>query len=125
MNIGRSDDEAILRELNDAYLHSDQNSDVARYDEFLAEDFTASLPDLVFRDRQEFLDLIAKPRPFQDLALLGVRVRILGDVALLHGRVSYTTTHDHAKREALYTDTYQRRDGRWLCVAGEVVAQGE
>jgi ketosteroid isomerase-like protein len=125
MNNGRSDDEAILRELNDAYLHSDQNGDVARYDEFLAEDFTASLPDLVFRNRQEFLDLIAKPRPFQDLALLSVRVRILGDVALLHGRVSYTITHDHTKREALYTDTYQRRDGRWLCVAGEVVAQGE
>ena len=38
MNNGRSDDESILRELNDAYLHSDQYSDVARYDEFLAED---------------------------------------------------------------------------------------
>jgi hypothetical protein len=39
--------------------------------------------------------------------------------------VSYTTTRDQARREALYTDTYQQRDGRWLCVAGEVVAQGE
>ena len=125
METDQRSDEAILRELNDAYIHSDQNSDVARYEEFLAEDFTASLPDLVFRDRQEFLDLIAKPRPFKDLTLLGVRVRILGDVALLQGRVSYTTTHDNQPREALYTDTYQRRDGRWLCVAGEVVAQGE
>jgi ketosteroid isomerase-like protein len=125
METDQRSDEAILRELNDAYIHSDQNSDVARYEEFLAEDFTASLPDLVFRNRQEFLDLIAKPRPFQDLTLLGVRVRILGDVALLQGRVSYTTTHDNRPREALYTDTYQRRDGRWLCVAGEVVAQGE
>ncbi len=98
---------------------------VARYEEFLAEDFTASLPDLVFRNRQEFLDLIAKPRPFKDLTLLGVQIRILGDVALLQGRVSYTTTHDNVPHEALYTDTYQRRDGRWLCVAGEVVAQGE
>ena len=53
VNVERTD-EAILRELNDAYIHSDQHSDVARY-----------------------------------------------------------------------TDTYQRRDGRWLCVAGEVVAQGE
>jgi hypothetical protein len=51
MNPGRSNDEAILRELNDAYLHSDQNGDMAH--------------------------------------------------------------------------TYQQRDGRWLCVAGEVVAQGE
>ncbi|HEY2241598.1 MAG TPA: nuclear transport factor 2 family protein [Streptosporangiaceae bacterium] len=125
METGQRRDEAILRDLNDAYIHSDQHRDVARYQEFLAGDFTASLPDLVFRNRQEFLDLIAQPRPFRDLTLLAVQVRLLGDVALLHGRVSYTTTHDNRRREALYTDTYQRRDGRWLCVAGEVVAQGE
>lgn len=120
-----STDEKILLGLNDDYIHSDQNSDVARYDEFLADDFTASLPDLVFRNRQEFLDLIAQPRPFTGLTLLNVKVRILGDVALLHGRVRYTTKHDGQEREALYTDTYQRRGHRWMCVAGEVVAQGE
>jgi len=57
-----STDDKILRQLSDDYIHSDQNSDVARYEEFLAEDFTATLPDLVFRNRQEFLDLIAQPR---------------------------------------------------------------
>jgi ketosteroid isomerase-like protein len=118
-------DEKILLGLNDDYIHSDQNSDVARYNEFLADDFTASLPDLVFRNRQEFLDLIAQPRPFTGLTLLNVKVRILGDVALLQGRVRYTTKHDGQEREALYTDTYQRRGHRWMCVAGEVVAQGE
>jgi hypothetical protein len=29
------------------------------------------------------------------------------------------------QHEALYTDTYQRRDGEWTCIAGEVVAKGE
>jgi ketosteroid isomerase-like protein len=104
---------------------TDQNSDVARYDEFLADDFTASLPDLVFRNRQEFLDLIAQPRPFTGLALLNVTVRIVGDVALLHGRVKYATNSDGQEREALYTDTYQRREQGWMCIAGEVVAKGE
>ena len=121
----QSTDEKILRQLNDDYIHCDQDGDVGRYEEFLAEDFTATLPDLVFRDRREFLDLIAQPRPFTDLTLRDVKVRILGDVALLHGRVSYTTRHDGAQREALYTGTYQRRDGRWVCIAGEVVAEGE
>ncbi|MGH3248997.1 MAG: nuclear transport factor 2 family protein [Trebonia sp.] len=118
-------DEKVLRQLNDDYIHSDQNGDVARYEEFLAEDFTATLPDLAFRNRSEFLDLIAQPRPFTDLTLRDVRVRILGDVALLHGRVTYTTKHDGEHREALYTDVYQRREGKWMCVAGEVVAKGE
>jgi hypothetical protein len=57
--------------------------------------------------------------------LLHVTVRILGDVALLHGRVRYTTTGDGQQREALYTDTYQRRERGWMCIAGEVVAKGE
>jgi ketosteroid isomerase-like protein len=122
---GQSTDEKILLRLNDDYIHSDQYGDVARYDEFLAEDFTATLPDLVFRNRKEFLGLVAQPRPFTGLTLLNVTVRILGDVALLHGRVRYTTTRDGVAREALYTDTYQRRDHRWMCVAGEVVARGD
>lgn len=94
-----------MRGLNDDYIHADQHGDVARY--------------------EEFLDLIARPRPFTSLTLQEVTVRIVGDVAPLHGRVTYTTTHDGEEREARYTDTYQRRDGRWLCIAGEVVARGE
>lgn len=120
-----SPDEQILRDLNDRYIDSDQNGDVATYETFLADDFTATLPDLVLRNRAEFLELIAQPRPFTGLTLEHVDVRILGDVALMQGRVTYVTTHDGVTREALYTDTYQRRDGRWLCVAGEVVARGE
>jgi hypothetical protein len=34
------------------------------------------------RQVKEFLDLIARPRPFAGLTLLGVTVRILGDLAL-------------------------------------------
>ena len=96
---GLGPDEKILLQLNDDYIHSDQHGDVARYEEFLAEDFTASLPDLVFRNRKEFLELIAQPRPFTGLTLLNVTVRVLGDVALVHGRVRYTTKHDGRERE--------------------------
>jgi uncharacterized NAD(P)/FAD-binding protein YdhS len=117
-------DEAVLLGLNDDYLRCDQHGDVDRYEQLLAPDFTAAGTDQVFRNRREFLDLIGQPRPFENLTLIDVHVRFLGDVALIHGRVSYTTTHDRSDREALYTDTYQRRDGRWLCVAGEVVVAG-
>ena len=123
--IATTADVDILRALNDSYIRSDQNSDVATYATFLADDFVANLPDLVKRNRAEFLELIAGPRPFTDLTLEGVQIRILGDVALLHGRVSYVTKHDGERREALYTDTYQRRDGRWLCIAADVIARGE
>ena len=57
----------ILTQLNEDYLASDQNGDVQRYGEMLAEDFTASLPDLLLRDKKQFLRLMAAPRPFTEL----------------------------------------------------------
>jgi hypothetical protein len=65
----------------------------------------------VTRSRAEFLDYIAQPRPFKDLAVHDVNIRILSDVALIHGRSTYTTLADGVDQEALYTDTYQKREG--------------
>ena len=56
-----------MTQLNEDYLASDQNGDVQRYGEMLAEDFTASLPDLLLRDKKQFLKLMAAPRPFIEL----------------------------------------------------------
>jgi ketosteroid isomerase-like protein len=113
----------ILTALNADYLASDQNGDVARYDEMLAEDFTATLPDLVFRDKKQFLEMMSQPRPFTELRAHDVNIRLLGDFALIHARITYKT-HDGVVRDGRYTDDYQRRDGKWTCVAANVVAAG-
>jgi Domain of unknown function (DUF4440) len=42
-----------------------------------------------------------------------VNIRILSDVALIHGRSTYTMLSDGVDQEALYTDTYQKREGTW------------
>ena len=118
-------DVATLEQLNADYIHSDQFNDVTRYEQMLAPDYMVQLPDLIVRDRNQFLEMIAQPRPFKNLTAHDVTVRILGDVALIHGRVTYTTLADGIDREALYTDTYQKRDGAWTCVAASVIARGE
>src|ERR1044071_1253067 len=118
-----ADDLAILEQLNLDYIHSDEASDAKRFSEFLAEDFIVQTPG-VTRNREEYLEYIAKPRPFKDLALLEARIRILGDVALIHGRAKYTLLADGVDQEALYTDTYQKREGTWVCVAACAIAPG-
>jgi len=119
-----TEDPAILEQLNQDFFHSDQFSDVKRFGEFLAEDFISQFPG-VTRNRAEFLDYIAKPRPFKDLAMHDVNIRILtSDVALIHGRATYTMLADGREQEALYTDTYQKRDGTWVCVAACAIAPG-
>lgn len=88
-----------------------------RFREFLAGDFLIQIEGTTLK-RDEYLEYIAKPRPFKDLAVHDVNIRILSDdIALIHARVTLTTLADGAARQALYTDTYQKRDGTWLCVA--------
>jgi hypothetical protein len=116
-------DLAILDQLNKDYIHSDQFNDVKRFSEFLAEDFIVQTPG-VTRNRAEFLEFIAKPRPFKDLAVHDVKIRILSDVALIHGRATYTMLADGVDQEALYTDTYQKREGTWVCVSACAIAPG-
>src|SRR5215813_6154874 len=116
-------DVAILDQLNKDYVHSDQFNDVKRFSELLAEDFIAQTPG-VTRNRAEFLQFIAKPRPFKDLAVHDVKIRILGDVALIHGRATYTILANGVDQEALYTDAYQKREGTWVCVSACAIAPG-
>jgi hypothetical protein len=118
-----AEDLAILEQLNLDFNRADQASDAKRFSEFLAEDFIVQTP-FVTRNREDYLDYIAKPRPFKDQTLLEAKIRILGDVALIHGRVKYTMLADGAVQEALYTDVYQKREGTWLCVAACAIAPG-
>ena len=111
-----AEDLAALEQLNLDYIHADQSNDVERFRELLGDDFIMQTEG-VTRDRAEYLEYIAKPRPFKNLEVHDVNVRILGDVALIHARSTLTTLDDGVKREALYTDTYQKRAGGWVCVA--------
>jgi ketosteroid isomerase-like protein len=106
----------ILTQLNADFLASAQNGDVRRYEQILAEDFMASLPDFLLRDKKQFLDMMAAPRPFTELKADEVRIRLLGDFAIIHAHMTLRTA-DGVQRQGRYTDDWQRRDRKWLCVA--------
>lgn len=112
-----AEDQAILRQLNLDFVHSDQNNDVERFRALLAEDFIIQIEGATL-NRDEYLEYIAIPRPFtKHLVVQDVNIRILSDVALIHARVTLTTLDDGMTKEALHTDTYQKRGGTWMCVA--------
>ena len=105
----------ILTQLNADFLASVENGDVRRFEQILAEDFTASLPDFLLRDKKQFLDMMAAPRPFAELKADEVKIRLLGDFAIIHAHMTFRTP-DGVRRQGRYTDDWQRRDGKWLCV---------
>jgi ketosteroid isomerase-like protein len=121
MNIdttAQSDLEALTA-LNRDYIKSVQNGDVRRFDEILAEDFLCSNPDGSLVDKEQFLAQTAQPVTISGLSVQEVRVRILGDVAIIHARTDYTTA-DGEQRNGRYTDVWARRDGKWLAVSAHV-----
>src|SRR3982074_150717 len=80
-----------LTSLNRDYVASVQNCDVKRFDEILSHDFYCSNPDKSLVDRAGFLKQTAIPVTIKDLVATDVKIRIIGDFAIIHGATSYTT----------------------------------
>jgi len=112
-------DVEILDKLNKAYVDSVQKSDVRWFDEHLSEDFLNSNPDGTIVDRAGFLAQIAKPVALKGLEPREVKIRLFGDFAIIHAKTVYRKPDGHTGA-GRYTDIWQRRDGRWLCVAAHV-----
>ncbi len=108
-----------LLDLNRDYIRSVQTSDARRFDEILADEFYCSNPDGSLIDRAAFLKQVAVPVQISNLAAHDVNVRLVGDVAIIHARTSYTMP-DGRPGAGRYTDVWARQHGRWLAVSAHV-----
>jgi ketosteroid isomerase-like protein len=108
-----------LLQLNDDYIRSVQHSDVKRFGEILADDFLCSNPDGTLVDRAAFLVQTARPVTIRNLQAHDVKVRLMGDFAIIHARTTYTTA-DGTPAGGRYTDVWARRNGAWLAVSAHV-----
>jgi ketosteroid isomerase-like protein len=108
-----------LTSLNRDYVASVQDSDVKRFDEILAQDFYCTNPDKSLVDRAGFLKQTAIPVTIRNLVADDVKIRIMGDFAIIHGATSYTTP-DGKPAAGRYTDCWARQNGRWRAVSAHV-----
>ena len=112
-------DQATLEALNREYIRSVSEADVRWFGASLAEDFVNSNPDCSLVDRAGFLGQVGRGLTVKDLAIEDVLIRVLGDVALIHARTTYTKA-DGQPGAGRYTDVWARRGDRWVCVAANV-----
>jgi ketosteroid isomerase-like protein len=105
-----------LTALNRDFTASVQNGDVKRFGEILASDFMMSTPDGSLLDKAEFLKLTAQPVTISGLVAEDVRIRLLGDFAIIHARFN-SRSADGKPRRGRYTDNWARRDGVWVAVS--------
>jgi len=112
-------DLAELTQLNLDYVNAVQRNDVARFDQILAPEFYCSNPDGTLVDRAQFLKQTALPISITGLAPEEVKIRIMGDFAIIHARTRYATK-DGETRHGRYTDCWARIAGKWLAVSAHV-----
>ena len=112
------DDRATLISLNQDYIDAVRTSNVQRFNEILSDDFLCTLADGTLVDRSEFLRLSGQPTTALNLQAHDVRVRLLGDTAIVHAATTFSYP-DGRDGRGRYTDVWARRDGRWLAVAAQ------
>ncbi len=56
---------------------------------------------------------MSPPRPFTELKMDDVRIRLLGDFTTIHSHMTFRTK-DGVLRQGRYTDDWERRDGKWF-----------
>jgi ketosteroid isomerase-like protein len=108
-----------LSVLNREYVASVQNCDVERFDQILAQDFYCSNPDKSLVDRAGFLKQTAIPVKIRNLEAHDVKIRVMGDFAIIHARTGYTMP-DGQPASGRYTDCWARQNDRWLAVSAHV-----
>ena len=108
-----------VRDLNDICIQSVAKSDVKRFDEILADDFVCTNPDGTLLDKPQFLEQTAAPLSVDRLALADAKIRVVGDLAIIHGRTTFALK-DGRSGHGWYTDVWQKRQGRWLTISAHV-----
>ena len=110
---------ATLRDLNHHYVRSVGEADVAWFDRHLSDDFHNTNPDGTLIERAAFLAQIGRGSAVKDIREHDVKIRLLGDFAIIHARTSYTRP-DGTQGGGWYTDDWQLRPEGWRCVSAHV-----
>jgi len=115
---GRMDDIAELTRLNALYVDSVAQANVQQFETILANDFLCSNSDGTLVNRAEFLAQTGRG-PKLIIEVGDVRIRVFGDVALIHAQTTFTLP-DGRRGRGRYTDVWARRENRWLAVSPHV-----
>jgi ketosteroid isomerase-like protein len=108
-----------LTALNRDYVTSVQKSDVKRFDEILAPEFYCSNPDKSLVDRAAFLNQTAMPVTIRNLEAHQVKIRVLGNFAIIHAATRYSNP-DGSAGSGRYTDCWTKQSGHWLAISAHV-----
>jgi hypothetical protein len=95
------------------------SADVEWYRRHLADDFVCIESNGAVLDKSAFLAQTAKGPGVRSYSLDDARVRIFGDVALIHGFGTFIRL-DGTSGQSRYTDVYAKTDGEWKTISAQI-----
>lgn len=110
--------EAQLRAINHRFVDTFVASDPEFMAQLTHDDFLLTGSDGTWRERSDFLAALAKPSGFEGVAYDDVRVRLFGEVAVLHAMFN-GVTHDGQVAKIRYTDVYLWDGSAWRLITGQ------
>jgi len=123
LSLAQGSAEQELLQLERDWCRAMIQRDVAFLTRILAEDYTGVGSRGGTETKAEALaGLTDRNSSVTDCVDSNVRVRVYGDAAVVTGLATRSGTFQGApyqNRQILYTDTFVRRDGRWVCVASQ------
>ncbi len=113
----------ILTKLDADYVAAAGSCGVAYFEANLAEDCRISNPDGSISDKKAFIKMIGQPQPISELEGSSKEVRVFGDFAIIHSRITFKKA-DGKDGSGRYTDDWVKRNGTWFCVSAHTTAPG-
>ena len=112
-------DSAKLVQLNRGYVDAFMKGDAAWYDAHLAPEFECLCPDGSVVRRADFLAAAQHPMTNRSFLLDSVRVKLLGDVAVITAITPFVRADGTSGRNR-YTDIWVKRAGAWLTLQAQI-----
>jgi len=125
----QSADVAAIKALNEAWIHGYMTKDTANLSHIWADDFVLINPAGKRMYKQDGLRSMASPAiHFVSSRVDTAEVKVVGNLGYIHARAAFTTIDASGKKtngKTDYLDVYEKRKGRWVCIAAHVIYLGD
>jgi len=118
-------DEAVLSNLNAQFIRNFINMDTVEHDKIIHKDFVCIQSSGEILDRDAYMKGWAngyENSHYKTLSYKDEVIRIFGNTALVRSKTVYTKEVNGRiiSGNAVYTDTYVKESGKWLCVQAQI-----
>lgn len=123
-------DKIILSKLNAQFIENFINEDVEAHEKIIHHDFVCIYGDGTIVNREEYMKNWASAYTnsgYTSFSITDEVIRIFDDMALVRSKTVYTKEVDGetVHGNSLYTDTYIKENGEWLCVQAHITPVAE